>query len=322
MTWLTWRQYRTQFLAAALALAATAGYLFHFGGPARERARGVLTGPSVVSEAPFQTVNALVLLAPALIGAFWGAPMIARELETGTHRLIWNQSVTRHRWLTIRLLTVAAAALTATGLLSLFVTWYAGPVDQRADDPFRATTFAARGVVPVGYTAFALALGVCLGLFVRRTVPAMAATLLLFAAVQVLVPLAVRPHLMAPVRAEAAVTGVQLYRAHKMTLGGPDDAPVRAAVHAPHAWNLVDEQPVLTSTGQTVTRATAPCRQEAADGLPQLDPCAAEANLHVSLAYHPNSRYWAFQWIETALYLVLAAALTALTRWGLRRRLG
>ena len=40
-----------------------------------------------------------ILLAPAVIGLFWGAPLIARELETGTADLAWNQSVTRTRWL-------------------------------------------------------------------------------------------------------------------------------------------------------------------------------------------------------------------------------
>ena len=40
---------------------------------------------------------------PALIGAFWGAPLITREFEAGTFRLAWNQSVTRARWLAIKL---------------------------------------------------------------------------------------------------------------------------------------------------------------------------------------------------------------------------
>ena len=44
-----------------------------------------------------------VLIAPAIVGIFWGAPLIARELETGTHRLVWNQTVTRTGWLATKL---------------------------------------------------------------------------------------------------------------------------------------------------------------------------------------------------------------------------
>ena len=40
---------------------------------------------------------------PALVGAFWGAPLVARELESGTYRLAWAQSVTRTRWLAVKL---------------------------------------------------------------------------------------------------------------------------------------------------------------------------------------------------------------------------
>jgi hypothetical protein len=29
----------------------------------------------------------IIVLAPAVIGMFWGAPLIARELETGTFQL-------------------------------------------------------------------------------------------------------------------------------------------------------------------------------------------------------------------------------------------
>ena len=56
--------------------------------------------------------------------------------------------------------------------------------------------FDARGIVPIGYAAFAFALGVTVGMLVRRTVPAMAITLAVFVAVQVAMPLLVRAHLM------------------------------------------------------------------------------------------------------------------------------
>ena len=60
--------------------------------------------------------------------------------------------------------------------------------------------FDQRGVVPLGYAAFAFALGVCAGLVLRRTVPAMAATLAVFVGVRLAVTNWVRPYLLAPLR--------------------------------------------------------------------------------------------------------------------------
>ena len=45
----------------------------------------------------------LIALTPAVTGLFWDAPLLARELETGTFALAWNQSVTRARWLAVKL---------------------------------------------------------------------------------------------------------------------------------------------------------------------------------------------------------------------------
>ncbi len=59
--------------------------------------------------------GAVMYLTPLIIGAFWGAPMIARELEAGTHRLAWNQSVARDRWLLAKLGIGGLAAMVFAG---------------------------------------------------------------------------------------------------------------------------------------------------------------------------------------------------------------
>ena len=114
--------------------------------------------------------------APAVIGAFWGAPLVARELEAGTHRLVWNQSVTRTRWLATKLGTVTLAAAAAVGVLTVAVSWWADPLDgaissTRGSLPSRITpvTFAMRGIVPVSYAVFAVVLGVTVGVVLRRS---------------------------------------------------------------------------------------------------------------------------------------------------------
>jgi len=67
--------------------------------------------------AAFNLAEILLIAAPALIGIFWGAPLIGRELETGTHQVAWNQSVTRTRWLAIKLAGVGLASIITAGVL-------------------------------------------------------------------------------------------------------------------------------------------------------------------------------------------------------------
>src|SRR5205823_3060366 len=94
---------------------------------------------------------AIVVAVPAVLGIFWGAPLVARELESGTHRLVWTQSVTRTRWMAVRLALVGLAAMAVAGLLSLIVTWWASPFDRARLD--RYATFDQRYLVPIGYAA-------------------------------------------------------------------------------------------------------------------------------------------------------------------------
>ncbi|KDN82862.1 ABC transporter permease [Kitasatospora cheerisanensis] len=333
MIWLTWRQFRAQFLVAAAALAAATAYLLYSGLALRDDYRELTAGCPTggCSDAnqlidtyslPYWTGCVLVLLAPALIGAFWGASLVARELETGTHRLVWNQGIGRGRWLTVKLLLVGAAAVAVTGLLSLLVSWFASPLDRIGHDRFTPLLFAARGVVPLGYAAFAVALGACVGLFLRRTVAAMAVTLAAFAAVQILVPLAVRPHLEQPVHRVVALDADTLHSARTLGFTGTHgpSATFVAGIDMPDAWMLSDSSPVQDSDNRTLTFGTQPCRDSSHD-LPSED-CLARANLHIAVDYQPADRYWPFQWIETAIFLALTVALAALTTWGLHRRLG
>ena len=157
----------------------------------------------------------LLYAVPPVIGAFWGAPLISRELETGTHRLAWSQSITRQRWLATKLGVTGLAAVAITGVLSLAVTWWADPIDDAVNagqdsnvylPRMFPAVFGARGLVPIGYAAFAFALGVAVGLVVRRTLVALAVTLAAVILVQVLAPTLIRPHLMAPTESYLTVS--------------------------------------------------------------------------------------------------------------------
>ncbi len=153
MIWLTWRQFRAQAIAAAAALAVLAvifgvtgphlAHLYDISGLATCRTNcAALTNTFVTSmkaDAVYPVLYiaglGILYLTPALIGLFWGAPLVTRELEAGTFRLAWNQSVTRTRWMAVKLALIGLAAMVTTGLLSLLITWWAGPIDRAGGFP-------------------------------------------------------------------------------------------------------------------------------------------------------------------------------------------
>ncbi|MGA5285983.1 hypothetical protein [Streptomyces pseudogriseolus] len=208
MTWLTWRQFRTP-AAVMFAVVAVLAVVLVTTGPQladlyRTAGSGLVDQVSSADQTLYYTGLLVVVAVPAVIGMFWGAPLIARELETGTHYLAWNQGVTRTRWLATKLGLGAAASMTAAGLTSLAVSWWSSPIDRAvggggATDTYfprlDPVAFAARGVVPMAHAAFAFVLGVALGLVIRRTLPAMATTFALYTAIQIVVPMWIRSHL-------------------------------------------------------------------------------------------------------------------------------
>src|SRR5437868_8013408 len=64
---------------------------------------------------------------PALIGAFAGAPVLARELETGTFRYAWTQGFGRWRWALAKLVLLAVVLAAATAAVGALVSWYFQP---------------------------------------------------------------------------------------------------------------------------------------------------------------------------------------------------
>jgi len=181
-------------------------------------------------QGPVDLTGAFLLAVPALIGIFWGAPLITRELETGTHKLVWNQSVTRTRWLATKLIVIALISVALTAALSFVLTWAVDPVDKLIGSRFSAMTFDSRDIVPLAYAVFAFALGTTIGMLIRRTLPAMAVTLAVFAVVQIVTPNLVRPHLMSPITTNVAFTKAVAQSIDGIgSKGGPetgDSAPV------------------------------------------------------------------------------------------------
>jgi len=112
MNYLTWRLHRNQVIFAATALVALAVLLLVTGTQMAHDYSSALStcatsrSCSDLSDELFQGdglvldfVTAVSIGGPLLLGMFWGAPLIAKEIDEGTHRLVWAQSITRRRWM-------------------------------------------------------------------------------------------------------------------------------------------------------------------------------------------------------------------------------
>jgi hypothetical protein len=258
---------------------------------------------------------------PAIIGMFWGAPLVAREVEAGTFRMAWTQSVSRTRWLAVKLALVGLASMAAAGLLSLLVSWWARQIDPL--DPFgmnrlQPAMFSARGIAPIGYAAFAFTLGVTAGMLIRNTVAAIAVTPVVVGLVEGVMIGWIRPRLIAPVHAT-----MPLNLATVQSVGTNPGAPannslfVAAPVPEPGGW--VYSSQVLSPAGQP---SLGPQPHACATGSWQ-SCLAALGKLHLQQAvtYQPASRFWPLQWAETAVFFGLTLLLAGFCFFWIRRRL-
>jgi hypothetical protein len=352
MIWVAWRQFRTQalvtlgLLAAFAVLVLVTGLHLHdiYNSLSRARcsAREACTAPALGGlDKPLTGLLGPALLAiPALLGMFWGAPLVARELESGTYRLAWTQSVTRRRWLSVKVAVVGVAALAVAGVASWLVSWWFAPLDAVNMNRFDPGVFTARGIVAIGYAGFAFAVGVATGALTRRTLSAMAATLLGFIAARIAFTFWVRPHLLATKHVLLSLTQSQGVG----FLGSPTSVNVFASSPAiPNAWaisaTLVDRAHHALSTAQLHALLVHYCPTIAAGGLPQSPGASAtrqatgpaagafQACLHtlshhlqLLVAYQPPSHYWPLQALETGIYLAAALALIGATIWHVGRR--
>jgi hypothetical protein len=352
MTRFTWLQFRTQSLVAivgvatiAVALAITGpqlAQLYHTS-VATCRVNGdcpAVTNAFLLNDRALQIgLKILVVVVPGLLGVFWGAPLVARELETGTFRLAWTQSVSRSRWLAFKLGLLGLASMAVGGLLSLMATWWSSPLDHVQMNPF--AMFDERGLVPVGYAAFALALGVTTGVLIHRTLPAMASTLVIFTATRLAIRSWVRPNLIAPVR----ITVPDNVISYDGNNGPPTHAPPQAWTVSEQIINghghVIGQNGIIGNGNMNIRFGTAgihipgvgncpgirlhhhavgtPPSNAALNALVQR--CVDQLGIRDVVAYQPASRYWPLQWSELAIYLVLALILAGVSFWWLRRRL-
>lgn len=342
----TLRQFRPYAISALCALGALAVLLAATGphlaalaanfvatcGDAR-RCAGVTNPVTTTFHALQIALPLIVMITPALVGMFFGAPLIARELETGSYRLAWTQGVTWRRWLAVKLAVVGAAAIVTGGLVTWMVDWWLAPIDRAMSNGLDPTVFSYHGIVPLGYAAFAFALGAAAGTLLRRAVPAMAVAAVGFAAARVVMTFWLRPLLITPVTATMSLLGeaspnVSFLGGPNLP-GGPQLILGPPGVNLPGAWvygsRIVDSSghtPAADTLAHACPELTARIQSGGLIDQQQFEECTARLakTYHAVATYQPASRYWAFQWIETGIFTAAALVLCVVIYVWLRRR--
>ncbi len=330
MTWLVWRQHRGQAYFAAAALAAFAVLLLVTGRQmaaqyqsalaacAASRACGNLANTLVLGSPALLVVITLTVLVPCLLGVFWGGPLVARELETGTSQFAWMQSVTRRRWLTVKVGWALLAAATWGGAVSALVTWWSSPLNALNQQNFQPAQFDIQGIVPVGYAVFAVALGIAAGALLRRTLPAMAITIGVFTLVRLVVGQDFRSHYLTALTKSFAFLHPPPRPAGSYWLISSDIVGPGGAVPASHG--VTGLQLGINGIPINLGRLPSSCQALAFHGPRKVVSCLATHGYHAFITYQPASRYWPFQGIETGIFVLLAAALIAATAIAVLRR--
>jgi ABC-type transport system involved in multi-copper enzyme maturation permease subunit len=327
MAWVTWRQHRTALTGMAALLGALAVYLWFAGlqlhhayaaatacHPAGSLACGDLIN-TFDGKNGFLTNGLILQIVPALIGAFVGAPVLAREIESGTFRFTWTQGFGRWRWTLAKLVLLAGTVAATAGAISVLFSWYYQPyfpagnqaLPVNKEITFEASAFAPglfdlRGVSFAAWTLAAFALAALAGMLIRRVVPAIVTALAVYAALAIAAGGFLRQHYLTPfVTTSLNVPSSAWIVSQQWTKGG---RPVSQSVLS---QVLQGGGPLLAGKG----------------GVPKAPGAWQYLVQHgytLRTTYQPASRFWPFQWIEGVWLLALSLLLIAVTVWLVRRR--
>jgi hypothetical protein len=322
MAWVTWRQHRITLTGVAVFLGAFALYLWltglqvhhAYGAATACHPAGSLACGEMISNfndsygARAEVIAALLQVLPALIGAFVGAPVLARELETGTFRYAWTLAFGRTRWTLAKLVPLAITVAAAAGAFSVLLSWYYGPFFADGNQTALApTVFDLRGVTFAAWTLAAFAVGALAGMLIRRVVPAIVATLAAYAALVAATGLYLRQHyLTALVTSKLSLPATGWILSVWWTKGGRFEF----AGLPPGSLLMRICPPSAVGSG--------PAKFKPPPGT--ITQCVIRHGYTQWTSYQPISRFWPFQWIEGGWLLALSVLLIAATVWLVRRR--
>ncbi|HKT01435.1 MAG TPA: ABC transporter permease subunit [Rugosimonospora sp.] len=324
MGWITWRQHRLALAGAGALLAAAAGWVLSTGLRMHHAYASVVACRPLGSDVCQRVANdfantyagmasattGLLLVVPALIGAFTGAPVLAREFETGTFRYSFTQGIGRTRWTVAKLVPLAVAVTAGAAAFSVLFSWAYQPIigKQYGFSPLQPLMFSARGVAFAGWTLATFAIGALAGALIRRVVPALFATLAVWAALAFGTGLYLRDHYEAPKVSTDPNIGNPHWLLSQEWLrnGKPASLPMLDGVL--HQIDVRAVTPEVFQPGPGTPENIDPVQYLAQHGFTQLT------------TYQPAGRFWLFQSIEGGWLFALAVLLIATTLWLVRRR--
>jgi hypothetical protein len=323
MVWVTWRQHRFALAGVAALLSGLAVYVWVVGRRLHHAYAAAIACHPASSIACSEVIrrfndmgvhlaNGLVWQpVPALIGAFVGAPVLARELETGTFRYAWTQGFGRWRWTLAKLVLLAVVVAAAAGAFSVVLSWYYRPYFAAGNQtmffsqasPLSAGLFDLRGVAFAAWTLAAFAIGALAGMLIRRVVPAIVATLVAYSGLALAAGMFLRRHyLTALLTSKPNVPATAWIMSQWWTKGG------KFAFTGLPPMNLLQQ-------------FCAPPAEAAGKPSPgTLAQCLSKHGYAQWTSYQPAGRFWSFQFIEGGWLLGLSVALMAATVWFVRRR--
>jgi hypothetical protein len=322
MAWVTWRQHRAALAGVAALLGALAVCLWIVGLQVHHAWAAATACHPASSPACQGLVNALdgmdnflanglILQAvPVLIGAFVGAPVLAREMETGTFRYAWTQGFGRWRWALAKLVPLAVLLAAAAGAFSVLLSWYYQPYFATSNQalglpemtPFFPGLFDLRGVGFPAWTLAAFAIGALAGMLMRRVVPAILATLVVYAVLAFATGGFLREHYLAPlVTTNLNVPASAWIMSQWWTKGG----------------QFASGFPPINLLNQFCSSLPPGPGKPSWETFAQ---CLSQHGYTQWTSYQPASRFWPFQWFEGGWLLALSVLLIAATIWLVRCR--
>jgi len=308
MTSLIWRLHRNQVWFASAVLVVLAVVLLITGHVMADDYRNALANCAATpgctnagnllfrGDGAIMDIVDLTLVVPLLFGLFWGAPLLAKEFEDGTNSLVWTQTVTRRRWLSSNVAWALLAAAVWGAAMAALVSWWRFPENALGT---RFDAFDIQGIAPAAYSLFAVSLGIAIGSVIKRVLPALATTLGIFVGLRAVIAIYLRPHYLTPTK---QVIGIGA------DPNGPSGAwVISSSIVGPHGQVYGD-----SFSPSDVPKA---CLQTFFDKQGISGHCMATHGFHQLVSFQAANRFWAFQGIEAAIFLVLAAGLIGFAFW-------
>jgi len=320
MTWLTWRLHRTEaaigipIFAALIVIMFLATQSVNSAYDAASNLGCFDNGDSILCSerlsdyydrsSRWGNLTTLLHGIPLAVAALLVIPTL-QELERGTHRLAWTQSISRRRWTLIRVGFLIGISTLVAAVWAVTTSDWRSSILQVDEQSFARDAFELSPAVLVGYGLFAVALGLAAAVVTRRLIPTLALLAVGFTGTRILTTFVLRERYRNPV---------------EETIPAADDTGQFTAFE--DRW-ILDES-WLTKSGERLSweRVNQLCTPGADEQNFEAfyQKCLVDNDLQYYRAFHPTDRFGQFQLIETALYLGLAAGLFALSYWWLTRR--